>query len=95
MIFLSSLMSLTSLPTLFVEGGPISMSILTILLVCLLFAAWKAPAWVKEIGSAALVFSILAVGTMPLLQLKPAMAIFLLHCFGLASNAALLPSATA
>lgn len=61
MIILSSLMSFTSFPTLFVEGGPISMSILTILLVCLLFAAWKAPAWVKEIGSAALVFSILAV----------------------------------
>ena len=37
------------------------MSILTVLLVCLLFAAWKAPAWVKEIGAAALVFSILSV----------------------------------
>ena len=61
MILLSSLMPLTSLPTLFVEGGPISMSILTVLLVCLLFAAWKAPAWVKEIGTAALVFSILSV----------------------------------
>ena len=35
------------------------MSILTVLLVGLLFAAWKAPAWVKEIGAAALVVSIL------------------------------------
>ena len=58
---LSFLKPLTSLPTLFVEGGPISMSILTVLLVCLLFAAWKAPAWVKEIGAVALVFSILSV----------------------------------
>jgi hypothetical protein len=50
---------LVSLPTLFVEGGVIGMSILTILLVGLLFAAWKAPAWVKEIGAAALAVSIL------------------------------------
>ena len=61
MILLSSLMPLPSLPTLFVEGGPIGMSVLTVLLVCMLFAAWKAPAWVKEIGAAALVFSILFV----------------------------------
>ena len=26
------------------------MSILTVELICLLFAAWKAPAWVREIG---------------------------------------------
>ena len=50
---------LVSLPTLFVEGGVIGMSILTVLLVGLLFAAWKAPAWVKEIGAAALAVSIL------------------------------------
>ena len=61
MNLLSILMPLTPLPTLFVEGSPVSMSILTVLLVGLLLAAWKAPAWVKEIGSAALVFSILAV----------------------------------
>ncbi|MBR1637203.1 MAG: hypothetical protein IJ687_05075 [Bacteroidales bacterium] len=42
--------------TLFMEGGPIFMSILTILLVAIFFAAWKAPRWVKEIGSFALVF---------------------------------------
>lgn len=41
---------------LFTEGGLFGMSVLTILLVLLLFAAWKAPAWVKEIGQAALVW---------------------------------------
>lgn len=30
------------------------MSLLTVLLIFLLFAAWKAPAWVKEIGLLAL-----------------------------------------
>ena len=39
---------------LFMEGGPLGMALLTILLVLMLFAAWKAPAWVKEIGLAAL-----------------------------------------
>ena len=34
------------------------MSILTVILVLMLLAAWKAPAWVKEIGIAALVFGI-------------------------------------
>ena len=41
---------------LFTEGGLFGMAILTILLVLVLFAAWKAPAWVKEIGLAALVW---------------------------------------
>ena len=41
---------------LFTEGGLFGMAILTILLVLMLFAAWKAPAWVKEIGLAALVW---------------------------------------
>lgn len=41
---------------LFTEGGLLGMSVLTILLVLLLFAAWKAPAWVKEIGQAALIW---------------------------------------
>ena len=40
----------------FVSGGPVNMSILTILLVALFFAAWKAPRWVKEIGLFALVY---------------------------------------
>ena len=43
----------------FMEGGPIFMSVLTVLLVGLFFAAWKAPRWVKEIGIFALVFGFL------------------------------------
>jgi len=35
------------------------MAVLTILLVLILFAAWKAPAWVKEIGLMALVVGFL------------------------------------
>ena len=34
----------------FVNGGPILMSIITVLLIAVLLAAWKAPAWVKELG---------------------------------------------
>ncbi len=41
---------------LFIEGGPAFMAILTVLLAGLCFAAWKAPRWVKEIGTFALVF---------------------------------------
>ena len=41
----------------FVNGGPILMSIITILLIAILFAAWKAPAWVKELGVLALASS--------------------------------------
>ena len=44
---------------LFIEGGPLFMGILTIELVFLLIAAWKAPAWVKEIGLVALITGIL------------------------------------
>jgi|GEM_PF-259861 len=40
---------------LFFEGGWLGMSLLTVELICLLFAAWKAPAWVREIGLLALV----------------------------------------
>ena len=36
------------------------MTILTILLVSLFFAAWKAPAWVKEIGLFALLFGLMS-----------------------------------
>ena len=43
----------------FVEGGLAGMSIITLLFAFMLFAAWKFPAWVKEIGIAALVASIL------------------------------------
>lgn len=43
---------------LFCQGGPVGMSLLTVELICMLFAAWKAPAWVKEIGLLALVTGI-------------------------------------
>ena len=52
---------LSSLPNLFVQGGLFIMSLITILLVCLLFAAWKAPAWVKEIGLITLVASLISI----------------------------------
>lgn len=39
---------------LFISGGPVGMIIITLLFIALFFAAWKAPAWVKEIGLAAL-----------------------------------------
>ena len=42
---------------LIVEAGAGFMSIITLMLIALFFAAWKAPAWVKEIGLGALVFS--------------------------------------
>lgn len=35
------------------------MSVLTVLLVAIFFAAWKAPRWVKEIGLFALMFGLL------------------------------------
>ena len=43
----------------FIQGGPVFMTILTVLLVAIFFAAWKAPRWIKEIGSFALVFGFL------------------------------------
>ena len=51
---------LTTLPSLFVQGGLFIMSLITILFVGLLFAAWKAPAWVKEIGNITLVIGLLS-----------------------------------
>ena len=44
----------------FVNGGPGFMSVLTVLLVAIFFAAWKAPRWVKEIGLFALAFGCFA-----------------------------------
>ena len=44
---------------LFIQGGPVFMTILTVLLVAIFFAAWKAPRWIKEIGTFALVFGFL------------------------------------
>ena len=42
----------------FVEGGMPAMIILSLFLIVLLLAAWKAPRWVKEIGIGALVVSV-------------------------------------
>ena len=52
---------------LFIQGGPGFMTILTVLLVAIFFAAWKAPRWIKEIGSFALVFGFLTylIGLIP------------------------------
>ena len=46
----------TSIFQLFVSGGYIFMSIITLMLVGMFFAAWKAPNWIKEIGLFALAF---------------------------------------
>ncbi len=45
---------------LFVDGGAPYMGLLTVELIALLLAAWKAPAWVKEIGLIALMTGILS-----------------------------------
>ena len=45
-----------SIVTWFVEGGPIGSTILTIILILVLLAAWKAPGKVKELGLLALAF---------------------------------------
>ena len=42
----------------FMEGGLAGMIAITILLIALFIAAWKAPKWVKEIGIGALVVGI-------------------------------------
>ena len=43
---------------LFAQGGLANMTVVTLLLIGLLVAAWKAPRWVREIGLAALIFGI-------------------------------------
>ncbi|MBR5736122.1 MAG: hypothetical protein IKX60_04975 [Bacteroidales bacterium] len=43
---------------LFVEGGAFGMILITLFLIALFIAAWKAPRWVKEIGIGALVVAI-------------------------------------
>ena len=47
-----------SISRFFVEGGLPGMIVISILLIALFLAAWKAPRWVKEIGIAALVVSV-------------------------------------
>ena len=47
-----------SISQFFMQGGPAGMIIITLFLIALLIAAWKAPRWVKELGIGALVFSV-------------------------------------
>ena len=47
-----------SISQFFMQGGPTGMIIITLFLIALLIAAWKAPRWVKELGIGALVFSV-------------------------------------
>ena len=47
-----------SIPQLFVEGGLVWMIGISLFLIAIFIAAWKAPKWVKEIGIGALVFAI-------------------------------------
>lgn len=53
---------ITQLSDLFFEGSMEFMSILTLLLALLFLAAWKAPAWVCDIGNIALALGILFTG---------------------------------
>jgi len=52
------MLPLSNLFSLFISDGPVGMILITLLFIGLFFAAWKAPAWVKEIGIAALVVGI-------------------------------------
>ena len=45
--------------TLFHDGGIFPMTVITILFIALLIAAWKAPRWVREIGHLALAFAVI------------------------------------
>jgi hypothetical protein len=49
-----------SIARIFVEGGMGYMIVISLLLIALLIAAWKAPRWVKEIGIGALVAAVYA-----------------------------------
>ena len=49
-----------TLSQIFMAGGWHFMAILTLILVCALFAAWKAPAWVKNLGKVALAVGVLS-----------------------------------
>ena len=42
----------------FVEGGMTGMILISLMLITLFLAAWKAPRWVREIGIGALVLSV-------------------------------------
>ena len=53
---------------LFYDGGIFAMTVITVLFVAMLIAAWKAPRWVREIGHLALAFA----GIMTLIPLHNA-----------------------
>ena len=64
-----------TLPQLFVEGGLGWMIGISLFLIALLLAAWKAPRWVREIGIGALIFALY--GTLlGILQVLDAMQMF-------------------
>jgi hypothetical protein len=43
----------------FIQGNPVPMGIITLILVLVFLAAWKAPAWVSNLGKLGLVTGIL------------------------------------
>ena len=47
-------MTMTAISNFFMEGNPLCMSALTLLLALVFLAAWKAPAWIRNIGLVAL-----------------------------------------
>ncbi len=49
-----------TLSQLFIAGGWYFMALITLALVCALFAAWKAPAWVKPLGKVVLAIGVLS-----------------------------------
>ena len=48
------------LSEIFMAGGWHFMAIITLVLVCALFAAWKAPAWVETLGRVAIAIGVYA-----------------------------------
>ncbi|MBR5282491.1 MAG: hypothetical protein IKU22_06905 [Alistipes sp.] len=44
----------------FMAGGWHFMALITLVLVCALFAAWKAPAWVRPLGKVALAIGVIS-----------------------------------
>lgn len=44
----------------FMAGGWHFMALITLVLACALFAAWKAPAWVKPLGKVAIAIGVLS-----------------------------------
>lgn len=49
-----------SLSQTFMAGGWHFMALITLALICALFAAWKAPAWVKPLGKVAIAIGVLS-----------------------------------